>query len=335
MKHATLAGCGEAQLIDQIRRQFVNVSSAAAPVCMGIGDDAALIVPAPEQAWVLTTDSAVEGEDFDFSCFPPDAIGYRAAAQNLSDLAAMGARPRGMLLNLVAAQQTPRGRFEKILQGLAQAADEAGCPLIGGDLSTTQGPMVLAITMTGEVPRGQALLRSTARPGDQLWVSGSVGAAAQGLKALLARSRAPVDSVAAWSRLSGPRRLHYQKFLHPTARLDLGQALRQIASACIDISDGLLQDAQRLAQASGVAIEIQSAALPRDPGVGLAQALFGGEDFELLWTADPKQRKRLQGLEKKLHLGLHQIGQVVAGRGLRVDGKIWNGAGGFDHFMPA
>ena len=334
MPVATLSGWSEAEIIAEIAGIFPHSRSLKnhKQICLGIGDDAALLQLKPEQQLVVTTDSAVEGEDFDFRCFPEDAVGYRAMQQNLSDLAAMGAVPLAMLLNIAAAQQTPRARLKKILSGMAQAAFAANCPVVGGDLSSTRGPMNLSLTLLGTVRQGQALRRSGATPGEDLWLSGDVGAASCGLDALLKRRRAAASTQALLKSLCGDRRAHYQKFLRPQARLVLGQFLRGRASACIDLSDGLLVDAQRLAVASGVALNIEEKKLPRVPGVSIQKALLGGEDFELLFCAAADLRPALRRWSRRHSALLTKIGEVRPGQGLFVDDRAVDTAAGFDHF---
>lgn len=338
MPLATLSAWTEAEIIAEIERAFSQHSSVemaaatARSVRLGIGDDAALLRLKPGEELVVTTDTAVEGEDFDFSCFPADAVGYRAMQQNLSDLAAMGAQAMAMLLSVAAAASTPRRRLQKILNGMAQAAAEAHCPLVGGDLSATQGPMNLSLTLLGRLPSGQALRRSRALPGDELWVSGHLGAASCGLDALLKRRRAASSTASLLKALRGPRRAHYQKFLQPQAQLALGLFLRTRARACIDLSDGLLVDARRLAVASAVSIHIDSLVLPRIQAVPLAKALYGGEDFELLFSLSPGQGAAMRRWSKKHKIALTKIGSLQEGQGLFVDGKRVEKVSGFDHF---
>jgi len=250
----------------------------------------------------------------------------------LSDLAAMGARPLAMFLVIAASPSMSRRHLKKILQGMARAASAASCQLAGGDLSSTSGPLNLTLTLLGTLPRGQALRRSTARCGDDLWVSGKIGEASCGLDALLKRRRAVASTQALLKRLRGPDRVQHQKFLQPQARLVLGEYLRARASACIDLSDGLLADARRLCSASRLAAYIDSARLPRSKNVSLHKALFGGEDFELLFCANPAQRSLLRRWGRRHGIELTKIGTMRQGKQVYVDGERLESSPEFDHF---
>jgi thiamine-monophosphate kinase len=232
---------------------------------------------------------------------------------NLSDLAAMGAAPLGYLLALVRSRETSEAWLADFCQGLAEDQTEFGIGLLGGDTVATPGPLTLSLTAIGQVPKGQALLRSAARPGDDVWVSGTLGDAALGLKVL----QGELDvTAAARAYLIGRYRL-------PQPRLALGQALRGIAHAAIDVSDGLLADLGHILETSAVGAELRAEALPlsaaaRDlPGARQA-ALSGGDDYELLFTAPPKWRAEIAALARQLNLPLTRIGETRAEPGLHV-----------------
>jgi thiamine-monophosphate kinase len=256
-----------------IRRYFERAGGAGVEI--GIGDDGAVLVPAPERHLVEVIDTLVEGVHFPARLDPAD-IGFRAAAVNLSDIAAMGAVPRWMTLAL-SIPAVDEAWLAGFASGLHTAAVDYELPLVGGD--TTQAPLVVAtVHITGEVPPGMALRRSGARAGDTLYVTGTVGDAAAGLAGLQA---------------GNPVRDLLFRFTRPAARVRYGQALLGHASAAIDISDGLFGDLGKLLAASGVGAELQLDRLPlspplRDNFTPEAQrrfALAGGDDYELLFTA--------------------------------------------------
>ncbi len=254
-------------------------------VALGIGDDAALLQVPPGMQLVAALDTLVEGRHFPAGT-PPESLGHRALAVNLSDLAAMGAEPAWFLLSLTM----PEARvdfLEDLSRGLLNLAQEHRVALVGGD--TTSGPLSVSVQALGLVQPGTALQRNAARPGDLLFVSGTPGDAAAGLA--LEMGSPPGREVAAaqqqWLR---------RRFLFPTPRLALGQALRGLASACIDVSDGLAADAGKLAQASGLRARIDverlpiSAALQARLGIAAVRAaLTGGDDYELCFTVAPSR----------------------------------------------
>lgn len=306
---------------DLIRRFFQRPASAGVDV--GIGDDCAVLAPTPGARWLISSDMLVEGRHF-LSTVDPARLGHKALAVNLSDLAACGAMPRGFTLAL-ALPRVDEAWLSGFAHGLLALADASGCPLVGGD--TTQGPLNLCITVFGEAPAGQALLRSGARAGDEIWVSGRLGDARLALEVFrgtVALDGAGFETVRAAMEC-------------PTPRLALGQALRSIASAAIDLSDGLLGDLGHILVASGVGARIDVDALPRSP-VLAAQApalqqeclLAGGDDYELVFTAPPGARLPDVGV------ALTRIGVIEAERGLRVvDAKgeaVEHGLRSFDHF---
>jgi thiamine-monophosphate kinase len=279
---------------------------------LGLQDDAALLAPPTGAELVLTKDAMVAGVHF-LPEDPPGDVARKLLRVNLSDLAAMGAAPLGYLLALVRSRETSEAWLADFCQGLAEDQAEFAIGLLGGDTVATPGPLTLSLTAIGQVPKGQALLRSGARPGDDVWVSGTLGDAALGLKVLQGELEV---SAAARAHLSGRYRL-------PQPRLALGQALRGIAHAAIDVSDGLLADLGHILETSDVGAEVQAEALPlsaaaRDlPGAREA-ALSGGDDYELLFTAPPKRRAEIEALSRQLALPLTRIGEIHAGAGLRV-----------------
>ena len=315
-----------------IRRFFQRSGSTDNPaVALGIGDDCALLQPAPGMQLAISSDMLVEGRHF-FADVDPEALGHKALAVNLSDLAASGARPLAFTLALALprADETWLAGFAR---GLFALADAHGCTLMGGD--TTRGPLNICITVFGEVPAGQALLRSGGRPGDELWVSGTLGDARLALEALQGkRSLHPELLQAARLRLE-----------RPTPRVTLGLALRGIASATMDLSDGLAGDLGHLLQASGCGARLEATALSGlpaardaslDEAARLALVLGGGDDYELLFSAPAAQRDAVRAAGHAAGVPLNRIGRLEAGAGLRLvdaQGRLIDGRyASFDHF---
>ena len=319
---------------DLIARYFTRPVRKAA---LGVGDDCALLTRAPGMQLAVSSDMLVEGRHF-FPDVDPEALGHKALAVNLSDLAACGARPLAFTLAL-ALPRVDEDWLAAFARGLLQLADAHGCELVGGD--TTQGPLNICITVFGEVPTGQALLRSGAKPGDDLYVSGTLGDARLALEALLGRTALPAEVLArARARLE-----------RPTPRMALGQALRGVASSAMDVSDGLLGDLAHILNASGVGARIDTSitssliacsAYPSSAG-GVFDAelihqctLAGGDDYELLFTAPPARRDAVAAAAQASGTPVACIGRIEAAPGLRlVDGTgqpVANRYASFDHF---
>lgn len=312
---------------DVIARYFSR-SSQRRDVLLGVGDDAALLLPPAGQALVAATDTLVEGRHF-LPGTPAAAIGHQALAVNLSDLAAMGAEPAWGLLSL-SMPEADEAWLEEFASGLYTLAEAHGVALVGGD--TVAGPRVVTIEVLGFVPPEAALRRSGARPGDLVYVSGTPGEAAAGL-ALLQSGTSGFES--------SDRRV--RRFLHAEPRLALGRALRGRATAAIDVSDGLLGDLRKLAAASGVGVRLDLDRLPIPPvlaahyprGQCEHYVLQGGDDYELLFTLHPTQAAALEALRDEAGVALHAIGAIVAGSGVTCmrAGRIEPVAGrGHDHF---
>ncbi len=312
---------------DLIARYFSRNTPGAV---LGPGDDCALVQPGPGLELAVTTDMLVEGTHFLPGTDPRD-LGWKTLAVNLSDLAAMGARPRWVLLalSLPAADETWLAAFA---EGLHACARESGVDLIGGD--TTRGPLNLCVTAIGEVPAGQALRRSGAREGDDIWISGQPGLAALGLAQLQGRLELPPR----W------RPLCIKRLQAPRPRVRLGQALRPLAHAAIDVSDGLLADLGHIARASKLQARLILNQLPHLPeGVDRATALdallAGGDDYELCFTAPASQRLALGCIATDLDVPLWRIGRMEAANPLGAvllmdaDGQVipWERQG-YDHF---
>lgn len=290
---------------------------------LGVGDDAAIVRPAPGCDLVISTDMLVAGTHFLPNAEPAD-LGWKTLAVNLSDIAAMGAQPRWAVL-AAALPAATESWLEKFTQGFFACAEEFGVDIIGGD--TTKGPRNLCVTIFGEVPSGQALLRSGAHLYEEIWVSGMPGRAALGLAHLQERIE-----------LTEPALSVCLAALHrPQPRVELGLALRRLASSCIDVSDGLLADLGHLLEASSLAATLQLEALPA-PGMERDAYLAGGDDYELIFTAPTINHVDIVSLSEELGLPLTCLGKTEAGPAGQL--AIFDAAGhpveiaqrGFDHF---
>nr|WP_275694149.1 thiamine-phosphate kinase [Alcaligenes ammonioxydans] len=298
---------------------------------LGVGDDCALFTPTPGWQLASSVDLLIEGQHF-FADVDPFLLGHKALAVNLSDLGAMGAKPRACLLALSMPDVRPPW-LEAFSAGLFQLADQAQCPLIGGDTTRSRQGVVISITVLGEVPAGQALRRSAARPGDDIWLTGTLGAADIALRLL--QGRLAVDP----ARLAASRAALEQ----PWPPYRLGHALAGVAHAAIDVSDGLVQDLGHIATASQCAAHLDWDALPLDRALlGLPAslqreaALVGGDVFQLCFTAAPEQRESVMALAQREGVSLSRVGTMQRGSGVYVrDQQGLHPApaqGGFDHF---
>ena len=296
---------GEFELIQRFFKTKAQamLSSDDQSISLGIGDDCALIKPHSEEEIAMTTDMLVEGRHF-FANANPEWLGHKALAVNLSDLAAMGAKPIGFTL-AIALPQADTSWLEAFSKGLFAIAKKYSCPLIGGD--TTAGPLNICITAFGSIPHGKAIKRSGAIAGDQIWVSGTVGDARLALAALrheLHLSTIDLQAIEV--------RMH-----QPTPRIDLGMNLRGIASSALDISDGLLGDLKHILQQSKVDAEIFLDRIPKSVTLQHQSetirnqfATCGGDDYEICFTARPDQRDAINEISKKLHLTTTHIGNI-------------------------
>jgi thiamine-monophosphate kinase len=287
-----------------------------------VGDDCALLRPDGGAELAVTTDMLVEGRHF-LPGADPRALGHKALAVNLSDLAAMGATPRWALLalSLPAIDETWLAAFSAGFFGLAE---RHGVGLVGGDTTRSQ-LLTIAVTALGEVPTGLALYRAGAKPGDDVWVSGELGAAA------LALVHPEIEHAA--------HRLH-----RPQPRVELGERLRGLAHAAIDVSDGLAGDLQHILDRSGVGATVNYVQVPRaaafeqlkNPDLEKDCVLSGGDDYELLFTAAPERRAQLEALSRELGIALTRIGGITPGQArlvvLDANGRPLAHRGGFDHF---
>ncbi len=289
---------------------------------VGIGDDAAVVEPQRNRLEVLSVDALVEGVHFDRAFTPPDAIGHRALAVNLSDLAAMGAEPRLCLLSLSLPPTWPVTEFDAMIGGLTALAARHGVHVAGGNLTRSPGPLLVDVTVSGGVKRRQVLTRSGARPGDELYVTGSLGAAAAGLQMLRETTREGLRAEAA----GGTDAACARRYLYPEPRIRMGLLLgrNRAASACIDLSDGLADGIHHIADQSGVGAIIDAETLPLEPaarawfarsvGDAAAAALTGGDDYELLFAVRPRTRGRLKAAARHGDVPITRVGVCTAGR---------------------
>ena len=310
----TVGDLSESELLAHIQQRL-----APSPdwVLVGIGDDAAVVEPERNRVEVLTVDALVDGVHFDRAFVPPDAIGYRALAVNLSDLAAMGAAPRLALLSMALPPGLPLAEFDGITAGFAELAARHRVHLVGGNLTHTPGPLSIHVTLVGSVKRRQALTRRGARPGDEVYVSGSIGAAAAGLMLLRGATAEDADKRNASGSSASSA---VERYLRPQPRVRLGTLLgrNRAATACIDLSDGLADGVHRIAHDSGVGVTIDVDALPIEPearavferrGVEpIAAAISSGDDYELLFTVRPRQRHRLRAAARHGGIPVTRIG---------------------------
>ena len=311
---------------DLIRRWFTRPVQRAA---LGVGDDCALLQPTPGMQLAVSSDMLVEGRHF-LSTVAPDRLGHKALAVNLSDLAACGASPLAFTLAL-SMPRVDESFLDGFARGLYALAEAHGIELVGGD--TTAGPLAICIAVFGEVPPGQALLRSGARAGDAIWVSGALGDARLALEVFRGTVRLDADAFdAARARME-----------QPTPRVALGMALRGVATSAIDVSDGLLGDLGHILSRSQVGATIDADALPMS-AVLAAQSialqreclLAGGDDYELLFTAPEAQADRVRAAAASAQVDVTCIGRIDAGPGVRVVDRhgqpVAAAFAGFDHF---
>lgn len=314
---------------DLIAQYFTRPPRAGTPAVLGVGDDCALLAPSPGMQLAVSTDMLVEGRHF-FLQANPLKLGHKSLAVNLSDLAAMGATPVAFTLAL-SLPEAETEWLQAFSEGLFRLADEHGCQLIGGD--TTRGPLNICITVFGEVPHGSALRRDAARDGDDIWVSGTLGDARLALAGY--REEILLDS----ATLEAAAELLHQ----PQPRVALGIALRDIAHAAIDISDGFVGDLGHILQRSDVGATVDADALP--PGPTLARRaqelrrrfmLAGGDDYELCFTAPASRRDAVIAAADSAHTPVTRVGRIESRTGLRMTDA--NGAPldleltSFDHF---
>lgn len=321
---------------DLIRNYFTRPATS---VDIGVGDDCAVFTPSAGTSLAISKDLLLEERHF-FADVDPESLGHKSLAVNLSDLAAMGATPRGCLLG-VALPRYDADWLGAFSRGFNRLADKYQCPLIGGDTTRSEHGIVISVTVLGEVAPPY-LARNRALPGDDIWVSGTLGAADWALSLLLRQKAGETLGEQELRTLAATR----NALEWPEPQLALGLALRSLAHAVIDLSDGLVQDLKHILHASGVAAVLYESlmpvnlSLPEDDPQQLRQSVLGGGDvYELCFTAAQTARPALEGLAASLPVTLTRIGQIHAGQGLRVldaaQQDIPALPAGFDHFRPA
>ena len=321
-----MSGAGLPAEFALIARHFRPLAGAEA---LGLTDDAAILAPPPGRELVLSVDAMVAGVHF-LPDDSPEMIGRKLLRVNLSDLAAMGAAPLGYLMTVAAPRATPDAWFAGFAAGLAEDQATYGIPLLGGDTTGTPGPITLSLTVLGHVAPGTALRRAGARDGDALWVTGTIGDGALGLRALRGEIADPEGFLATRYRL-------------PQPRLALGQALVGIVTAAMDVSDGLVQDCGHLCRAAGLGAVIEADRVPLSPAAReagpdwLATCLTGGDDYELLLAVPPEREPALRAAAARVCVPVTRIGRFVAGtngvRVVRADGaEMALARTGWSHF---
>jgi thiamine-monophosphate kinase len=317
-----------------------RVKNANRYVQVGIGDDAAVVTQQVDEDQLVTTDTMVQGVHFLPQTMKWSDVGYKCVAASVSDIAAMGGDPRHVLLAIAIPAQVPLQDLEALYDGVGDACGQYDCSLIGGDVVRTDGPLVVTSTVLGAVQRGQAILRTGAKAGDVVFVTGSVGGSAAGLEYLLEHvSVFPDDAL---------QLLTFHQ--HPVAQVVAGGILREEhASSCNDISDGLASELNEIAEASGVRLRIAVDRIPIAPATRnlarirgkdpLAYAWYGGEDYQLVGTAPPYAFARALARCQSVAIGLTQIGRVEPGDGViaeQADGRVEQIlARGFNHFASS
>ena len=325
----TVGERGEHALLGWLR---THLPAPGADVIVGIGDDAAVLAPTRGSYLVQTTDALVEGVHFDLRWSTPAEVGRRAVAINLSDLAAMGARPSWLQLSLVLPDAFPVAAFEALVLAVSAAARHAGATLVGGNLTRTSGPLVVDMAATGHVRPRRMLRRDAAHAGDELWLTGTIGAAAAGLAMLRAHDLADAPCIA--------------RYKVPTPRLrDAWAMARDRASrAGLDLSDGLADAVRQLTSASGVGARIDAAALPIDPGARrwfeargddpVVAAIGASDDYEMLFAVSPRAKGRMRAARAASATPFTCIGALTkhAGCVLTRHGIDESLPAGFEHF---
>lgn len=321
----------EAELVATIQ---AHLRPAPSWIAVGIGDDAAVVEPERNRLEVLTVDALVEGVHFDRRFVPAGAVGHRSLAVNLSDIAAMGAVPRLALLSLALPADWPLDDFEGFAAGFGRLAGRHDVQLVGGNLTRTPGPLVIDVTVVGTVKRRSVLTRRGARPGDAVFVSGTIGAAASGLDQLREMGSA------------APANACVERYLRPEPRMRLGALLgrNRAATACMDLSDGLADGVRQIAAASGVGIAIDGNLVPIEPDARawserrgrdpLLDAVSGGDDYELVFTCHPRLSGRFRTVARQCGVPLTRVGVCTAETdvSLQRDGQNEPMPRGFGHF---
>lgn len=327
----------EFSLIRRLTGKLPEQVQRANDVVVGIGDDTAVVKTTSEDEMLLTTDTMVEGVHFRSDTMSMADVGYKCVAASISDIAAMGGVPRHVLVSLACPKQTDAEALDALYEGIGEVCAQYGCAVVGGDMVSTTGPMVITSTVTGSLPKGSAMLRSGAKPGDLVFVTGCVGDSAAGLAVLNGDTRLPAEEAVSV----------IQAHQRPRAQITVGQILRRVgASSCNDISDGLASELNEIAVASGVRLRIDAHRIPISPALrslardlntdALDYAWHGGEDYQLVGTASSFAYARAIAQCEALGVRLVQIGRVEPGDGVVAtlpDGTLsLVEAKGYNHF---
>ena len=316
---------------------------------IGIGDDAAIVRPVPQSNLIACSDLIVEGVHFRRDWSDPFAIGHKALASTVSDVAAMGGVPLFALVSLALPRETPSGFVGRLIEGLFSAADSYGIAIIGGDTSSSPGPLFIDTTVLGECGEGQAIPRSGAATGDLIFVTGSLGASELGLR-LLEQRRTPEQPSVAESEdhLAAARAEAIRRHILPEPRVKAGAAIgkARLATAMIDVSDGLSTDLNHLTEASGRGALIHAHAIPvadcvrlLAPELGdvdpLTLALNSGEEYELLFTSPVENKEAIAGLSSEMGLPITVIGEITRDRDVVIDNgtRTKLAPGGWEHLI--
>jgi thiamine-monophosphate kinase len=309
---------GEFALIESLRARF---ASKDAGLIRGIGEDTAVVAPLSRDWLLLTTDLLAEGVHFDLATTGLEDVGYRSAIANLSDIASMGGRPRYLLIAIAIPPRIGTAEIQRFYRGLMQACRPFHVHLVGGDTSASRGGLFISITLTGSVEAGHALQRDGARPGDFLYVTGTVGDSRAGLM-LLTEKKPRGGKSASRSRRTTVDRFLLRRHHRPSARVNEGRwlAMKRLATAAIDLSDGLAGDLGHLCDQSRVGAEVEGAALPISRACSMFAhargldpadlAIAGGEDYELLFTVDARNRPRLEREAARMGYRCTCIGRI-------------------------
>lgn len=341
----TVGELGEHPLLARILARLPRPSPS---ILVGPGDDAAVVAPGRNEQLVVTTDAVVEGVHFTRAFSSPADIGHKALAVNLSDLAAMGAAPRWALLSLVVPESSLVDDVEQLVDGLAVLAVRYQVSVVGGNITRTDGPLVVDVTAGGSVAPRRWMTRSGARAGDSVWVSGSIGAAAAGLEMLREQGSEIRDQGSGVGDQGSGNRACIDRHRRPEPRVRLGVAIgrARAASAAMDLSDGLADALRQVADSSGVGVRVEAESLPIDAtarawwtarGVDpLVAALSGGDDYELMVTTPGRRTGALRGVMRRMSdPPLTRIGVLTKDPAERVlvrDGREEPIPGGFEHF---
>ena len=342
----TVGDCSERALVARIQQ---HLPPAPDWLLVGIGDDAAVVEPARNRVEVLSVDALIEGVHFNRAFSPPDAIGHRALAVNLSDLAAMGAAPRLALLSMALPAALPLADFDALAAGFAALAARHALHVAGGNLTRSPGPLMIDVTVLGTVKRRQALTRGGARPGDDLYVSGTIGAAAAGLRML--QERLAHSAAQNTEQMDADAERCVERYLRPEPRVRLGVMLSRTraAAACMDLSDGLADAVQQMAEASHVGMTIDAASLPVDAGArrffdargvdAVTEAMTAGDDYELLLAVRPRAHRRLTAAGRHGGAALTRVGRCTENPAVVLHRIVGDGAAdtaplpkGYSHF---